>query len=331
MTIPNETLTAVPGIRVGHWSDLDSATGCTVVLAPPEGAIGGVEVRGAAPGTRETDLLRPGTLVQRAHAILLSGGSAFGLDAAGGVMRYLEERGIGFRLRSGVVPIVPAAILFDLAIGRADVRPGMDQGYAACVAASGEPMAQGSVGAGTGATVAKAGGMERAIKGGLGSAAKRLPNGHVIAALVAVNAFGDIVDPETAEVLAGPRRAGGGFEDSRDLLFHSLSPEIPVNANTTIGVVATDAPLTVEEANRMAIMAQSGIARTTRPSYGMGDGDTVFVLSTASRPAEKPLNLTALGAAAAWSVERAVVNAIRSARGLAGVPAATEYLALGGH
>lgn len=329
MSTPNQTLTAVAGVRVGHWSDLEAATGCTVVLLPPEGAVGGVEVRGAAPGTRETDLLRPGSLVRRVHAVLLAGGSAFGLDAAAGVMRFLEEAGIGFHTRAGVVPIVPAAILFDLGLGRPDLRPSPAEGYAACQTASTEPVAQGSVGAGTGATVAKALGMERAVKGGLGSAARVLPDGRVVAALVAVNAFGDILDPETAEVLAAPRRAptGRDFENTRELLLRGLAPAVPVAGNTTIGVVVTDAPLTVEEANRLAVMAHSGIARAVRPSYGIGDGDTLFVLSTPPEPtpAERdPAVLTALGAAAAWTVERSIVNAIRKARGLAGVPAASQ-------
>lgn len=323
----NTTLTAVPGIRVGHWTDTEAATGCTVVLMPPEGAIAGVEVRGAAPGTRETDLLRPGTLVERIHAILLGGGSAFGLAAADGVMRYLEEAGIGFQTRAGVVPIVPSAILFDLPVGRADVRPSSEQGYAASQIASTDPVLQGNVGAGTGATVAKALGMDHAIKGGTGSAIQRLPSGHVVGALMAVNAFGDVIDPETAEALAGPRRDSGEFDDSRDVLLRGEQASAVVgSSNTTIGVVATDAPLTVAQANRVAMMAHSGIARTIRPSYGMGDGDTLFVVSTAKdMPPEDSTNLTALGTAAAWAVERAIVNAIQSATGLAGVPSASEH------
>lgn len=326
MPSENTTLTAVPGIRVGHWTDTEAATGCTVVLMPPEGAIAGVEVRGGAPGTRETDLLRPGTLVERVHAILLGGGSAFGLAAADGVMRYLEEAGIGFQTRAGVVPIVPGAILFDLPLGRADVRPSSEQGYAASQVASTDPILQGSVGAGTGATVAKALGMDHALKGGTGSATQRLPSGHIIGALMAVNAFGDVIDPEIAEVLAGPRRSPDGFDDSRDILLRGEQAGAIVGSNTTIGVVATDAPLTVAQANRIAMMAHSGIARTIRPSYGMGDGDTLFVVSTAKDvPQEDATNLTALGTAAAWAVERAIVNAIQSATGLAGVPSTSEH------
>jgi L-aminopeptidase/D-esterase-like protein len=331
----NETLTAVPGIRVGHWTDTEAATGCTVVLVPPEGAIAGVEVRGAAPGTRETDLLRPGTLVQRIHAILLGGGSAFGLAAADGVMRFLEEAGVGFPVRSGVVPIVPAAILFDLPIGRSDVRPGPNQGHDAASAASTNPVVRGSVGAGTGATVAKALGPSGSIKGGTGSAVRALSE-YTIAALMAVNAFGDIVDPETAEVIAGPRSSqNGSFGDTRQVLWsadgggpaRAFGAPPPVEeTNTTIGVVATDAPLTVEQANRIAVMAQSGIARTVRPSYGMGDGDTLFVISTAApgMVPDEALNLTALGAAAAWTVERAIVDGVRAATSLAGVPSVSD-------
>ena len=330
----NDTLTAVPGVRVGHWTDAGAATGCTVVLVPEHGAVAGAEVRGAAPGTRETDLLKAGTLVQRVHGIVLGGGSAFGLAAADGVMRFLEEAGVGFPVRSGVVPIVPAAIIFDLAIGRFDARPGPGQGYEAAAAASTDPVPQGSVGGGTGATVAKALGPAGSLKGGTGSAVCELPGGHAVGALMIVNAFGDIVDPETAEVVAGPRSSEDGpFEDSRQVLLRgdgSRQPNVDAasssRTNTTIGVVATDAPLTVEQANRVAIMAHSGVARTVRPSYGMGDGDTLFVVSTAppEAPVNETLNLTAVGAAAAWTVERAVVNGVRSAAGLAGVSSVSD-------
>ncbi len=332
----NDTLTAVPGVRVGHWTNADAATGCTVVLVPEYGAIAGAEVRGAAPGTRETDLLKVGTLVERVHGIVLGGGSAFGLAAADGVMRFLEEAGVGFPVRSGVVPIVPAAIIFDLAIGRADVRPGSTEGYEAAATAATHPVPLGSVGGGAGATVAKALGPTASLKGGTGSAVCRLPGGYTIGALMVVNAFGDIVDPETAQVIAAPRSPETGrFEDTRQVLLRGEQPgrqsayaaaPSSDNTNTTIGVVATDAPLTVEQANRIAIMAHSGIARSVRPSYGMGDGDTLFVVSTAppDAPTDHPLNLTAVGATAAWMVERAVVNGVQSATGLAGVPAVSE-------
>jgi L-aminopeptidase/D-esterase-like protein len=332
----NDTLTAVAGIRVGHWTDVDAATGCTVVLMPDFGAIAGVEVRGAAPGTRETDLLRPGTLVQRVHAIVLGGGSAFGLAAADGVMRFLETAEVGFPVRSGVVPIVPAAIIFDLPIGRSDVRPGPDQGHAAAASASAQPVPLGSVGGGTGATVAKVLGADGSLKGGTGSSARGLPGEYTIAALMIVNAFGDIVDPESARVIAAPRSQDGtGFEDSREILWQTGDTRTALGTavarpveqtNTTIGIVATDAPLTVEQANRIAIMAHSGIARTIRPSYGMGDGDTLFVVSTAAVDAtpDETMNLTGVGAAAAWTVERAVINGVTNASGLGGIPAVSE-------
>src|SRR3970040_907447 len=204
----HDAITDVPGIRVGHWTDRRAATGCTVVLCE-KGAVGGVDVRGAAPGTRETDLLRPGNLVQRAHAVLLSGGSAFGLDAAGGIMRYLEERGIGYGMRSVRVPIVPGAIIFDLGLGSATVRPGQEEGYAACLAASDGELAEGSVGAGTGATIGKGLGQGSATKGGLGSAAVDLGNGTVVAALMVGNAVGEVVDPETGRIVGGVSKPEG--------------------------------------------------------------------------------------------------------------------------
>ncbi|HEY2572010.1 MAG TPA: P1 family peptidase, partial [Solirubrobacteraceae bacterium] len=223
------SIASVPGIRVGHWTDLQAATGCTVLLC--ETAVSaGVDVRGAAPATRETDLLRPGSLVGRAHAILLTGGSAFGLNAASGVMRFLEERGVGVQMRSGVVPIVSAAALFDLGLGRADVRPDADAGYAACEGASNTDIAEGTVGAGTGATVAKARGPDSAIKGGIGTAARELPNGVVIGALVAVNAVGGVYDPSTGQGVAVPRTAPAPSTGS-----------LSAGENTTIGVIATNA------------------------------------------------------------------------------------------
>lgn len=329
----NSTITSVPGMRVGHWTDGKAATGCTVLLCPTEGAVGGVEVRGAAPGTRETDLLRPGSLVQRVHAVLLSGGSAFGLDAATGVVRYLEERRIGYPAPAGPVPIVPAAILYDLNVGAKDVRPTADSGYQACLGASTDPVPQGSVGAGTGATVGKVKGMALATKGGIGSASLRLPadppaayaGGYTVGAIVAVNAFGDVRDPDSGELLAGPRHAEGGFLSTLELLLAGSAKPSPIAANTTIGVVATDAPLTKEQANRIAVMAHSGIARAVHPSYGMGDGDVLFILSTAPEGTTAKVNLTAVGAAAARSVELAIVSAILSANGLAGIPSATEW------
>ena len=323
----NLTITSIDGIKVGHYTDPNGATGCTVILMPPGGAIAGIEVRGAAPGTRETDLLKPGTLVNRIHAILLGGGSAFGLAAADGVMKYLEENDIGFQTRSGPVPIVPGAILFDLAIGESKARPTAENGYQAAYSASDREVQQGSIGAGTGATVSKFGGIESAIKGGIGSFATQMNDGFSIGALIAVNSSGDIINPENGAIIAGSRNSQGGFKSSLELLQESKQQSLlEENSNTTIGIIATDAPLNVEQANRLAIMAHSGIARTIVPSYGMGDGDTLFVVSTASNEAKIDIDLTKLGALAAWSVEQSIISAINSATGLAGIPSAQEYL-----
>ena len=300
------TITAVPGIRVGHWTDLDAATGCTVVLCEP-GVRAGVDVRGPAPATRETDLLRPGSLVGRAHAILLSGGSAFGLDAAAGVMRFLEERGVGFQTHAGRVPIVPAAALFDLGIGRADVRPDAAAGYAACHAAS-DLVAEGCVGAGTGATVAKLGGPGGAVKSGIGTTARTLPDGTIVGALVAVNAVGAVYEPSTGAVLAAPRSI---TSDLRPL----------VGTNTTIGVIATTAPLDASAVNRLAAIGHDGLALAIRPAHTSYDGDTLFALAVPPADADAP-DLLALEQAAAEVVAEAVVRAVRAATPLHGIPTA---------
>jgi len=300
------SITDVPGLRVGHWTNLDAATGCTVVLCET-GVLAGVDVRGAAPATRETELLRPGSLVGRANAILLSGGSAFGLDAATGVMRYLEERGFGFDTRQGPVPIVPAAALFDLGIGRADVRPDAEAGYAACMSAS-TAVQEGCVGAGTGATVAKLGGPDGALKGGIGTASTVLPNGAIVAALVAVNAVGAIYDPETGQPIAMPRTAA--------------TQPVAAATSTTIGVVATTAPLDAAGINRLATIAHDGLALAIRPAHTQYDGDTLFALSLPHATPE-PIDPVLLGQAAVEVVARAVVRGVRSATALHGVPAAT--------
>ena len=330
MTRTNHTaldaITDVPGVKIGHWTDRRAATGCTIVLCPPDGAAGGVNVRGGAPGTRETDLLRPGRLVDRVHAVVLAGGSAFGLDAASGVMRYLEEQGVGYAYGGGHVPIVPAAILFDLGIGSAAVRPTADSGYRAARAAKGGRVAQGSVGAGTGATVAKAGGMERCLKGGLGTACERGPGGLLVGALTAVNAFGDIIDPERGHVIAGPR-ADGGFLDTWELIRSGREPGAGPEENTTLAVLATNARLGKEWTNRLASVAQDGLARAIRPAHGMGDGDVVFVLATGEVPVEEPAAYRALEALAVRAVERAIVRGVLCATGLAGVPSAQEWTA----
>lgn len=319
------SITDVAGITVGHYTDLVGATGCTVVLCP-QGAVGGVDVRGSAPGTRETELLRPMSRVTQVHAVLLSGGSAFGLDAAAGVMRYLEERGIGFRVGPAVVPIVPAAILFDLGVATHKVRPGPQDAYQACLAATAGPVPQGSVGAGTGATVGKALGLERATKGGLGAASVSLGDGLVVAALVAVNAYGDVVDPASGRVLAGPRRQDGpGFWNTLDLLVQGRARRMPgLPTNTTIGVVATNARLTKEQACKLAVHAHDGLALAVRPCHTMGDGDLFFTLATGAT--SQPADVDRLGAAAVLAVSQAIVNAVREATSLAGIPAAQEVL-----
>ena len=316
-------ITDVRGIQVGHTTLWDAATGCTVVLCG-DGATGGVDVRGSAPGTRETDLLRPGNLVQQVNAVLLSGGSAFGLDAASGVMRYLEEQGIGFSAGPARVPIVPAAILFDLGVVTHQVRPGPEEGYQACVNATSGPVAEGSVGAGTGATVGKTLGRARATKGGLGTASMRVQGMWTVGALVAVNAIGDVVDPESGQVLAGPRREDGhGFERSLELLVtrrQEALAELPTS--TTLAVVATDAALSKEQANKLAQVAHDGLALAIRPCHLMGDGDVAFALATGQEPG--PVEMNPLCAATVSVVAQAVVRAVTQATGLGGVPAASE-------
>lgn len=321
MTNPKNGITDVPGIKVGHYTDREGATGCTVVLCE-EGAVAGVDVRGSASGTREIDPLRPMSLVRQVNAVLLSGGSAFGLDAAGGVMRYLEERGFGFQTSVARVPIVPAAILFDLGIGSARARPGADEGYRACLAASDGEIAEGSVGAGTGAVVAKVLGMERAVKGGLGTASERFGQGIVVGAIVAVNAFGDVIDPGTGATLAAPRRPGGGFIRTLDLLKSGQKSRYHIPDNTTIGVVATNATLDKEQVNKIAQMAQDGVARAIEPAHTMVDGDVLFALATCKTAGIA--DVTLLGSVAAEVVARAIVRAITQAESLWGIPSVRD-------
>ena len=320
------SITDVQGIEVGHYTDSEAATGCTVVMCR-RGAVAAADVRGGAPGTRETDLLRPGSLVERAHAVLLSGGSAYGLDAASGVMRYLEERGIGFKMGPHAVPIVPAAILYDLNLSSHAARPGPEEGYRACLDCSGEPTEEGSIGAGTGATVAKMLGMSRAVKGGLGSAAMRLPGGAVVGAVVAVNAYGGVVDPASGSVVAGPRRDDGqGFHHPVDALLDSPAPvAADAGVSTTIGVVAADLPLTVEQARYVARVSHDGLALAIRPCHTMTDGDTMFALASGDGPSPPShREMTQVGAAAVEVAASAVLRAIRAATGLGGVPSAGE-------
>jgi L-aminopeptidase/D-esterase-like protein len=321
----HNAITDVPGIKVGHAINKEALTGCTVVLCE-DGAVGGVDQRGGAPGTRETDSMQPMHLVQTAHAVVLAGGSAFGLEAATGVMRYLEERGIGYDTLVAKVPIVPAAILFDLGIGDASVRPDAAMGYAACQAADDGPVAEGNVGAGTGATVGKIIGLGQAMKAGLGTASVDLGEGLVVGAIVAVNAFGDVIDPQTGQILAGARSLDGtGFADTLAVmksLMGKTSPKFAEPRDTIIGVVATNARLNKEEANKVAQMAQDGLARVVRPAHTMFDGDTLFALATDSNnEPSMEADVNTVGAYAAEVVAEAIVRAVKTAEGVAGLPA----------
>jgi L-aminopeptidase/D-esterase-like protein len=320
-----DAITDVAGIKVGHWTNRRAATGCTVVLCE-KGAVPGVDVRGAAPGGHETDLLRPGFMVQAAHAIVLTGGSLFGMASIPGVVRWCEEQGIGIAFNRQRIPIVSGAVIFDLNTGRSDVRPDFDAGYAAAAATKRGRVAEGSIGAGTGATVAKLMGGDRALKGGVGTASEEFGDGLVVGALMVVNAVGDIMDG--AEVLAGPRGDGGAFLDSLASL-RSRSRRTPVpEGNTTIGVVATNARLSKEQANRLATIAHDGMARAIRPVHTSADGDTVFALATGER--EMALTrVTALETFTALAVERAIQKAVLAATSLAGVPSLTEWRSKG--
>ena len=301
MASTNQTLTAIDGIKVGHATNATARTGCTVLLCP-DGATAGIDVRGAAPGSRETEAIRPGRLIQKVHAVLLTGGSAFGLDAAGGVVQYLEEKGIGFPVGPVHVPIVPAAVIFDLHVGDARVRPDKEMGYQACLNATNEPVTMGAIGAGTGATVGKAPGVTPS-QGGVGSACKHLDNGLTVAALVVVNALGNVVNPATGEVVAGGKIEGSFVDITERLLDASIVP----GTNTTIGVVATNATLAVAEATRVAEMAHDGMARAVRPSHTMFDGDTLFTLATGAHTGS---SVNTIGILAAEVVTEAIVAAV---------------------
>ena len=317
-------LTAVAGLKVGHHTLRERPTGCTVIVAE-KGAVGGVDVRGSAPGTRETDLLHPTATVDVVHAIVLSGGSAFGLDAAGGAVRALEQRGVGLKFGGALIPIVPAAILFDLGVGDGSIRPGADCGAAAVAAASDGAVVEGNVGAGAGATIGKMAGRGRAMKGGLGSAAIALPDGLVVAALAAVNARGDVIDPATGRVVAGMRTEdGNGLADVRIGLRSGLfrpPPPAPLE-HTTLGVVATNAVLTKTQATKVAQMAHDGLARAIVPAHTSGDGDAIFALATGTRAGEAPLDT--IGALAADAMADAILRAVRAATGIPGYPAARD-------
>jgi L-aminopeptidase/D-esterase-like protein len=310
-------LTDVRGLSVGHFTDTRRPTGCTVVLTP-QGAVAGVDVRGASPGTRETELLSPLNAVEQVNAILLSGGSAFGLDAAGGVMRWLEEQGVGVQVGPVRIPIVPAAILFDLFTGDASIRPDAASGYAACAAASSSAEAQGNVGAGAGAVVGKLFGIDRAMKGGIGSASVCV-NGVTVAALIAVNAVGDVIDPSSGKVVAGARSVDGltMVGSTQAILNGEVLQQLMPGGATSIGVVATDAVISKVQANKIAQMAHDGLARSINPVHTLTDGDTLFALGTGASGLQ--VHTTVLGTLAAEVVARAVLNAVRAATGISGV------------
>ena len=316
-------LTAIDGIKVGHHTLSERPSGCTVTLIE-KGATGGVAVRGSAPGTRETDLLDPSNLVEQVHAIVFSGGSAFGLDAASGVMRYLEEQKVGFPFGGAYVPIVPAAVLFDLPIGgKPMIRPDASCGYAAAKAATTGRILEGSIGAGAGATVGKFGGGGSAMKGGIGTASITLPNGLIVAAMVAVNAAGDIIDPATGRIVAGKLAADGHtFVDARKLLRTGTTIAERPGENTTLGLVATNAKITKAQARKIAEMAHDGFARTIAPAHTMNDGDTIFALGTGSFTGDT--NVTILGGLAAEVTADAILRAVREATGLPNYPAVRD-------
>lgn len=316
----------VSGIRVGHFTDSRRPTGCTVVLFE-HGAVAGVDVRGSAPGTRETDLLQPVNTVQKVNAILLTGGSAFGLDAAGGVMRYLEENKQGFPFGGAFVPIVPAAVLFDLNVGDPKIRPNGQGGYAACQSASHESVEQGNVGAGAGATVGKLFGFQYAMKSGIGTASLQVGGtGLIVGAIVAVNGVGDVCDHRTGKILAGARNAdGNGFRNTMRQILDGQAgnPDTERSgAHTTLGVVATNAVLTKTEMTKIAQMAQDGLARTINPVHTAVDGDTVFAAATGS--ANVKADFTMIGSIAAEVMARAINNAVLAATRIPGYPACRD-------
>jgi L-aminopeptidase/D-esterase-like protein len=323
-TPANTTITAVPGIKVGHFTLSERPTGCTVVLTEA-GATAGVDVRGGAPGTRETDLLNPVNSVQQVHAVVLAGGSAFGLDAASGVVRYLDEKNVGLKVNSHGqvvnVPIVPAAILIDLGVGgSAKIRPTADCGYRAASVATTGPVKEGNVGAGAGATIGKIAGFKHAMKGGVGSAVVTMSDGLIVGAIVAVNSLGDVIDPATGRVVAGVRTEDGKhLADARLLLRSGRIERSQIGANSTIGVIATNASLTKTQATKIAQMAQDGYARAISPIHTPADGDTVFSLATGTNTIE--IDITRMGALAAEVMAEAILRAVRQAASIPGYPA----------
>jgi L-aminopeptidase/D-esterase-like protein len=327
----NNAITDVPGILVGHAQNDEALTGCTIILCE-KGAVGGVDQRGGAPGTREVDALHPMHLVNKVHGVMLAGGSAFGLDAASGAMRYLEEKGVGFDTRVAKVPIVPSAILFDLGIGKSDVRPDAAMGYQACLNVSSEPPIEGNVGAGTGATVGKIFGPAQCMKSGIGTASLEIGAGVIVGAIVAVNAFGDVIDPANGQIIAGARSrdvgplhigAPGYFADTLQVMKSLIGRTVlgfGSRGNTVIGVVATNARLNKEEVNKVAQMAHDGLARTIRPAHTMVDGDTIFALATGEHPGD----VNIVGAYGAEVFAQAILRAVRSVKPVAGIPAISQ-------
>lgn len=333
MTTTQNSITDVPGILIGHADDVEALTGCTVVIYE-KGAVGGVDQRGGAPGTREVDALHPMHLVQKVHAVMLAGGSAFGLDAATGAMKWLEERGVGFNAGGIKVPIVPSAILFDLGIGNGNVRPDAAMGYRACQAASSQRPREGNAGAGMGCTVGKILGPKQGMKAGIGTASIDLGGGAVVGALMAVNAFGDVV--ENRKIIAGARSAEigpvhigapGYFADTLSVMKNLVGKAVMAftsRGNTVIGVVATNARLDKEETNKVAQMAHDGLARVICPAHTMLDGDTIFALATG----DKAVDVNIVGAYAAEAVAQAILNGVYAAEGVPGWPAAKPSPAL---
>ncbi len=329
MSAQKITPTSVRGIRVGHAHDEEALTGCTVILCD-QGAVGGVDQRGGAPGTRETDALHLIHLVEVVHAIVLAGGSAFGLDAASGVVRYLEEKGIGFDTGVAKVPIVPAAILFDLNVGNPKIRPDAQMGYQACLNASSDHPAEGNVGAGIGATVGKILGIGQAMKGGIGCAGVHIGGGVLVTAIVAVNAFGDIIDPQNGQIIAGARSLQKGplkigatptFANTLEVMKSLVGRTVlafAARGHTVIGCVVTNARLSKEQVTKVAQMAQDGLARAVRPAHTMLDGDTIFALATG----EKKADVNIVGAFAAEVFAQAIVQGVRRAKSVAGIPSA---------
>lgn len=322
------SITDVPGLKLGHHTLTKRPTGCTVLLCE-EGATAGVDVRGSAPGTRETDLLDPINLVQKVQAVMLSGGSAYGLNAATGVMRYLEENKLGFAISKGVVPIVPAAVLMDLGVGDFSIRPDEEAGYLACKAAKSEPSAEGNIGAGAGASVGKMFGMDYAMKGGLGTASYKVPGTDVVVgAIVAVNAVGDVYAPNSQQILAGARNEDGkGFRNIMDAIMQGRNVVKSGGANTTIGAIATNAPFNKAELKKIAGMAHDGYARSINPIHTMWDGDTIFALSTGKAEGVEA-DVTAIGAIAATVMAHAVARAVVQAESLPdlNLPAHRDYV-----